>query len=409
LDVEETESNRIVCNVLVEWPDCVPGIEVGVLLSGGEGEDEEKVIGHLQVDWLIMKGTLTLADAADEGVVVYWVQTTPPTSAMSCLIVAPPKLAANMDIMKPLDRSHTTQMSEDLASSVTEGVLELLREFHLNGYHLREPVKMDEETVEETVEEGVADDTGSHDHHQPPDDIITNPSLDQSSPDDFNEVGVGDVMTEATPIPIDDLNEDGPSDEIITEIFLPSMDETSSSDKIEPLPMAPPISNGGGSNHWVGGTKLPVIAEPEIEEISSVVEESPPLSNSNKTRPSPLPWRRTSSYEQLIKIAPPPAPPTTLTSTLKVAGSEDDILIHQDLPVRPRPQTYSIRSYDSTVTTPNGNLPSTLVYEISEGNHIRHVVAVSFAHAQKLRKQLSHYTKLHIYNDHTFTATHIKG
>ena len=44
-----------------------------------------------------------------------------------------------------------------------------------------------------------------------------------------------------------------------------------------------------------------------------------------------------------------------------------------------------------------------------EGTHKRHIVAMNTVHATKLRKQLTNYTKLHVYNDHTFTATHIKG
>lgn len=56
-----------------------------------------------------------------------------------------------------------------------------------------------------------------------------------------------------------------------------------------------------------------------------------------------------------------------------------------------------------------GRLPSMLVYEVEEGTQRRHIVALNTFHATKLRKQLPSYTKLHIYNDHTFTATHIKG
>lgn len=50
-----------------------------------------------------------------------------------------------------------------------------------------------------------------------------------------------------------------------------------------------------------------------------------------------------------------------------------------------------------------------LVFELEEGTQRRHIVALNTFHATKLRKQLTSYIKLHIYNDHTFTATHIKG
>ena len=54
-------------------------------------------------------------------------------------------------------------------------------------------------------------------------------------------------------------------------------------------------------------------------------------------------------------------------------------------------------------------IPSTLVYEITDApNKIRHIVAVTTTHAVKLRRRYPHAKKLHIYNDHCFTATHIK-
>jgi hypothetical protein len=52
--------------------------------------------------------------------------------------------------------------------------------------------------------------------------------------------------------------------------------------------------------------------------------------------------------------------------------------------------------------------PSTLVFEISDSRRTRHIVALSQAHASKLRKRVSHARKLHIYNDHIFVATHLK-
>ena len=52
--------------------------------------------------------------------------------------------------------------------------------------------------------------------------------------------------------------------------------------------------------------------------------------------------------------------------------------------------------------------PSTLVFEISDFHRTRHIVALSQAHASKLRKRVSHARKLHIYNDHIFIATHLR-
>ena len=42
-------SNIQSCSLLVQWPDCSPGIEVSVKVNN------EKVTCHLQVDWMIMK------------------------------------------------------------------------------------------------------------------------------------------------------------------------------------------------------------------------------------------------------------------------------------------------------------------------------------------------------------------
>ena len=52
--------------------------------------------------------------------------------------------------------------------------------------------------------------------------------------------------------------------------------------------------------------------------------------------------------------------------------------------------------------------PSTLVFEIEDTERTRHIVALSQAHASKLRKRVTHARKLHIYNDHIFVATHLK-
>ena len=52
--------------------------------------------------------------------------------------------------------------------------------------------------------------------------------------------------------------------------------------------------------------------------------------------------------------------------------------------------------------------PSTLVFESIDSTRVRHIVALSPAHASKLRRQFGHAKKLHIYNDHTFKATRFK-
>ena len=53
-------------------------------------------------------------------------------------------------------------------------------------------------------------------------------------------------------------------------------------------------------------------------------------------------------------------------------------------------------------------IPSTLVFEVKEATRVRNIVALSTAHANKLRRHFHHAQKLHIYNDHTFIAEHIK-
>ena len=40
-----------------------------------------------------------------------WEQVMPPSSAMSCLVVAPPHWKADVDIMKPLNEDIQTQVS----------------------------------------------------------------------------------------------------------------------------------------------------------------------------------------------------------------------------------------------------------------------------------------------------------
>ena len=61
-----------------------------------------------------------------------------------------------------------------------------------------------------------------------------------------------------------------------------------------------------------------------------------------------------------------------------------------------------------TPTAPENQFPSTLVFEVSDSVRVRHIVSLSPAHANKLRRRLSHAKKLHIYNDHVFIATHLK-
>ena len=53
-------------------------------------------------------------------------------------------------------------------------------------------------------------------------------------------------------------------------------------------------------------------------------------------------------------------------------------------------------------------IPSTLVFEVKDSIRTKHIVALSTAHANKLRRHFSHAQKLHIYNDHCFVATHLK-
>lgn len=53
-------------------------------------------------------------------------------------------------------------------------------------------------------------------------------------------------------------------------------------------------------------------------------------------------------------------------------------------------------------------IPSTLVFEVKDAIRTRHIVALSKTHASKLRKQFVNAHKLHIYNDHSFVASHMK-
>ena len=68
--------------------------------------------------------------------------------------------------------------------------------------------------------------------------------------------------------------------------------------------------------------------------------------------------------------------------------------------------------YDDVIIFPSGadeRIPSTLVFEVADTpTKLRHIVAVTPVHAGKLRRQFPHARKLHIYNDHCFTAIHIK-
>ena len=62
----------------------------------------------------------------------------------------------------------------------------------------------------------------------------------------------------------------------------------------------------------------------------------------------------------------------------------------------------------SFVVGADERIPSLLVFEVSDSITIRHIVALSTAHAGKLRRHFSNAKKLHIYNDHCFVATHFK-
>ena len=54
-------------------------------------------------------------------------------------------------------------------------------------------------------------------------------------------------------------------------------------------------------------------------------------------------------------------------------------------------------------------IPSTLVFEVVDSaTKVRHIVAVTPAHAVKLRRRYPHAKKIHVYNDHCFIASHIK-
>ena len=51
--------------------------------------------------------------------------------------------------------------------------------------------------------------------------------------------------------------------------------------------------------------------------------------------------------------------------------------------------------------------PSTALGQVEEGEG-RHLMAPNMITATKLRKRMPHAKKLHIFNDHTFIATHFK-
>ena len=56
----------------------------------------------------------------------------------------------------------------------------------------------------------------------------------------------------------------------------------------------------------------------------------------------------------------------------------------------------------------SGTTPSTLVFEIQDGRHIQHRVALNVEHARQFRKQYPKSKKLHIYLDHTFLAVQVR-
>ena len=49
------------------------------------------------------------------------------------------------------------------------------------------------------------------------------------------------------------------------------------------------------------------------------------------------------------------------------------------------------------------------MFEIKDGHHLQHRVALNMEQARYLRKQHPKAKKLHIYQDHTFTAVHMYG
>ncbi len=49
-----------------------------------------------------------------------------------------------------------------------------------------------------------------------------------------------------------------------------------------------------------------------------------------------------------------------------------------------------------------------LIFEVNDAFKVQYIVALSTAHARNLRRHFTEAKKLHIYNDHTFMATHLK-
>lgn len=176
---------------------------------------------------------------------------------------------------------------------------------------------------------------------------------------------------------------------------LPDIDEGSATigevESIEPLPSEERIE------HVVHPVSLSAVVEEAEEERGNDC--------SSEALPTSPTWRRSPSYEQLQQIELDPQ--RLMHSSSRVAEPSPPHLVGG---ADRRALTLSVSGSEAeSIYGADERIPSTLVYEISDSpNKVRHIVAVTTAHAAKLRRRYPQAKKLHIYNDHCFTATHIK-
>lgn len=424
LNISEIETDKISVRCCVQWPECMPGVEVSIMLRG------EKIITHLQVDWMYMLADVVLSVEPLGVLSISWEQVQPTSSALSCLVMSPDHWRAKLDITKHSPTNDPElEASENLSSSVAEGILALIKNFKMKNFKVpheeetdiekdkdkaeEERVEKEEETNEEK-EEVLGE--KSHELGKNREDVVKHvEEIEQHIEEDKMAEDKGDKDRIENHVAVEEGCEDNvieKNDSLVVreqklqEIPIITVETTESTRTNGHSP-----NNGSLSRRWQND--LPVITEPEKEEYTpppAGIEDEDNQFQNTFTTPS---WRR-DSYEHLENIVPNTPPPARhLPSYLTLSRSNEDLTragsINDNWPFH-RSMTLSMRSYDTDApVTENGRFLSTLVFEIKDNDHKRHIVATDLAQANRLRKQLNNYTKLHIYNDHTFIAIHIKG
>ncbi|XP_064396597.1 uncharacterized protein LOC135343550 isoform X2 [Halichondria panicea] len=369
----------------IEWPMCVPGVGVKVVPHGSPAP----LICHLQVEWMYVHAKVRLeCDSEDGGLLLSYSHTAPPMMGMSCAVE---------------NQSLDDQESAKLASSVADGLQGIFSELRLERVPLTPlsvpmtslPVGMVNVPVVlvSAPEEGSGI---SPDNHMTVGDVSGQEAVESSDSENENRkdvvceksgdgvggdvsvgggVSVGSVVSDSSVATQEGDTQPAVADD--NHIFSYHTKQ-------------PPLV----SYH----TKQPPLVSYRTEQPaqSEQPNPTPPEGQSEDEAPPLSPhWRRSSSYEQL-------------TNSLVATPTQDHVTVSMTTPQRKALTMSMAGSEAESLYGADDRIPSTLVFEVKNSAGVRNIVALSSAHANKLRRHFSNAKKLHIYNDHTFLAVHIQ-